>query len=176
MVGERSIENISRSVALNRRGVLGGIVTVISVGVAGCMGDESREEIGASLEAPTSYLEDAGTGFDELQTNLDNEDWESCLTSVDPIRDDLSAAEQDATDAQSLAEEEGQIDRATQDIQWPPNEEDQADLGFNQTVYFGLDDMSTAPSELRDQYEGMTVATNAQMFESPSIENDSLRV
>lgn len=97
---------------MKRRAFLGSAGLAISVGVAGCAGDESREEIGDSLESTVAHLEAAGEGFDELETHLDNEDWGSCLSSIDPIREDLSAAEEDASEARSLADEEGHSDQA----------------------------------------------------------------
>lgn len=112
MVGERSVPNPVRTVAMSRRVFLGGVGASISTGVAGCLGDDSRGEVVESLEATTAHLEDAGTSFDELGPHLDNEDWESCLSSVGPIREDLSAAEEDANEARSLAEEEGHSDLA----------------------------------------------------------------
>ncbi|WP_430505731.1 carboxypeptidase regulatory-like domain-containing protein [Haloparvum sp. PAK95] len=62
------------------------------------------------------------------------------------------------------------------EVQWPSGADDRADLGWNRTVYFGLFDMSTAPKEVRDRFDGMTVTTNAQTFSPPRIENGSLRV
>ncbi len=84
----------------------------IAVVLAGCSGDDSLGEAQASLDQAGEHLEDAGRGFDELQQHLESEDWESCLDSTDPIRDDLVAAEEDASDAQQLAEGGGHENRA----------------------------------------------------------------
>lgn len=84
----------------------------MTTGLAGCMGDESLEETQEALDQMGAHLEESGQKFEELQQHLDSEDWEGCLGGVDPIREDLSAAEEDATDAQQLAEEGGHDQRA----------------------------------------------------------------
>lgn len=94
-----------------RREVLRALAAVtgagLTTGLAGCMGDGSLEETQGALDRMGQNLEAAGQKFDELQQHLESEDWESCLGSVDPIREDLTAAEENATEAQQLAEEGG---------------------------------------------------------------------
>jgi|GEM_PF-4917638 len=62
------------------------------------------------------------------------------------------------------------------DVQWPSGRNDRADRGWNKTVYFGLFDMGTAPADLKDNFAGMTVTTNAQTFAPPRVVNDTLKV
>lgn len=62
------------------------------------------------------------------------------------------------------------------DVQWPTERSDRADMGFNQTVYVGVFDLATVPSEVRTRLSGMSVTTNAQTFSIPTVKNDSLRI
>lgn len=100
----------------DRRGFIRALAVLtgagVTTGLAGCMGDESLEETQEALDQMGGHLEAAGQKFEELQVHLDSEDWESCLSGVDPIREDLSAAEEDANEAQQLADEGGHDQRA----------------------------------------------------------------
>lgn len=99
-----------------RRQVIRALGAVIGVGLptgmAGCMGDDSLRETQDALDQMGVHLEEAGQKFAELQQHLDSEDWESCLSSVDPVREDLTAAQEAGAEAQQLAEEGGHDQRA----------------------------------------------------------------
>jgi PGF-CTERM protein len=62
------------------------------------------------------------------------------------------------------------------EVTWPTGSNDEADLGWQNTVYFGLYDLSNVPSETRSQLGGMTVTTNAQTFMLPRVREDSLEI
>lgn len=66
--------------------------------------------------------------------------------------------------------------RSPSDVTWPSGADDRADMGWNETVYFGLFDMGTAPPTVRESLDGMTVTTNAQTFATPRVTNNSLQV
>ncbi|MFP4627070.1 MAG: carboxypeptidase regulatory-like domain-containing protein [Natronomonas sp.] len=66
--------------------------------------------------------------------------------------------------------------RSPSEVQWPSKADDDATIGWNQTVYFGLFDLATAPPDVRDNLNGMTVTTNAQTFAPPRVEDDALKV
>ena len=61
-------------------------------------------------------------------------------------------------------------------VVWPTGSDDKADLGWNETVYFGIFDMSNVPSEVAGDAENMTIATNAQTFSRPQITDQGLKV
>lgn len=61
-------------------------------------------------------------------------------------------------------------------ISWPSGNKDKADLGWNNTVYFGLFDMANVPSEVAGNVENMTIATNAQTFSRPQVTDNGLKV
>lgn len=94
------------------RAVLTGTGAALTAGIAGCLGNESLGETQEELDQMGENLDAAGQKFQELQQALENEEWESCLASVDPVREDLTAAEENATEAQQLAEEGGHDQRA----------------------------------------------------------------
>lgn len=102
----------NRTRSLNRRAYLGSVGGALSVALAGCLGDGSQQEVNDSLEATVGHLEDAGEGFDEFGPHIDNEEYDQCLATADPVREDLSAAEKNASEAQSVAEENGHSDLA----------------------------------------------------------------
>jgi protocatechuate 3,4-dioxygenase beta subunit len=62
------------------------------------------------------------------------------------------------------------------DVQWTTGQTDRATDGFNQTVYVGVFDLSTAPAEVRSNLDGISVTTNAQRFSTPRLVDGSLRV
>lgn len=64
----------------------------------------------------------------------------------------------------------------TDNVDWPSGAADNADLGWNQTVQFGLFNLSTLPPNIRDNLAGMTVTTNAQTFGLPKFSGQSLRI
>lgn len=66
--------------------------------------------------------------------------------------------------------------RSPSEVQWPSKADDDATIGWNQTVYFGLFDLATAPPDVRENLDGMTVTTNAQTFAPPRVEDDALKV
>ncbi|WP_161605586.1 carboxypeptidase regulatory-like domain-containing protein [Natrialba chahannaoensis] len=61
-------------------------------------------------------------------------------------------------------------------IEWPEGEDDQAEFGWNQTVYFGLFDFSNVPNDVAAHLDGMTITTNAQTFSRPEMTDDSLEI
>ncbi len=62
------------------------------------------------------------------------------------------------------------------DVTWPSGSADDADDGFNQTVYVGVFDLSTVPASTRSTLRGVSVTTNAQRYSTPTVVNDTLRV
>jgi PGF-pre-PGF domain-containing protein/PGF-CTERM protein len=68
------------------------------------------------------------------------------------------------------------MDKSPADINWPSGAKDRADLGWNRTVYFGLFDLATAPPQIRQNLQGVTVTTNGQTFSPPEVDGDSLEV
>ena len=146
MTDKSPSKRFARPGSLHRRAFLGSLGGAMSVGIAGCLGDDSREETTDSLEASITSLEAAGGGFDELQSSLENEDWEQCLGSVDPVRDDLSNAEEEARKAQSLAEENGH-----------------SDLADGATAALNLIDVLY---DMTDEIEALCTAASAEDFEA----------
>ncbi len=61
-------------------------------------------------------------------------------------------------------------------VRWTTGQNDRASDGFNQTVYVGVFDLSTAPAEVRSNLNGISVTTNAQRFSTPRLVDGSLRV
>lgn len=61
-------------------------------------------------------------------------------------------------------------------VSWPTGSDDKADRGWNNTVYFGVFDMSNVPSEVAGDAENMTIATNAQAFSRPQLTDAGLKV
>jgi hypothetical protein len=59
--------------------------------------------------------------------------------------------------------------RSPDQIAWPTGVKDKADLGWNNTVYLTLFDMSNVPEGVYGNLEGMTVTTNAQTFSRPRL-------
>jgi hypothetical protein len=68
------------------------------------------------------------------------------------------------------------INKDPSDVSWPTGRDDRAVDGRNQTVYFGVFDLSNLPASARNNLNGMSVTTNAQRFSTPSVVNQSLRV
>ena len=61
-------------------------------------------------------------------------------------------------------------------VSWPTGQNDKADLGWNNTVYFGVFDMSNVPAEVAGDAENMTISTNAQTFSKPQLTDQGLKV
>jgi PGF-CTERM protein len=59
---------------------------------------------------------------------------------------------------------------------WVSGRNDRADVGRNETVYFGVADLSNVPASARSNLKGMSVTTNAQKFTVPKVVNNSLRI
>ncbi len=68
------------------------------------------------------------------------------------------------------------INKDPSEVSWPTGRDDRATAGRNQTVYFGIFDLSNMPDSVRNNLNGMSVTTNAQRFSTPSVVNQSLRV
>lgn len=58
------------------------------------------------------------------------------------------------------------------DFTWPDNVT--ADDGRDKVVYFGMFELSSMPSDRRENFKGMSVTTNAQTFSSPTYQNETL--
>lgn len=105
--------------------------------------------------------------------------WTATQNDTNPAATDISVRTQ-AVDMQGIDSRSLPVGplmtRRPSDVQWPSGRNDRADLGWNKTVYFGLFDMATAPASVRNNFEGMTVTTNAQAFAPPRMVNDTLRV
>lgn len=143
---------------MQRRRVLRSIGCIAGTGIAtslaGCTGNESLEETQAAVDQAFMNLEAAGQGFNSLQQNLENEEWESCLSNTEPVREDLSAAETNATEAQELASENGHTDH-----------EEVASLILEQIGI--LNDMT-------DEIEGICQAASNENFEEVNQRLDTL--
>ncbi len=68
------------------------------------------------------------------------------------------------------------VEQSPQEVDWPTGQNDKADIGWSNAVYFGLMDLSAAPPDVRKNLDGMTISTNAQAFTRPQVKNDTLRV
>jgi len=62
--------------------------------------------------------------------------------------------------------------KSPDDFQWPENQQAGADR--DQAVYFALADLSTLPPGAENNFVGMSVTTNAQVFDSPTFRNGTL--
>ncbi len=63
-------------------------------------------------------------------------------------------------------------------VDWPTSTDDQAEesLDWENTVYLGLFDLSTLPSEQANLLGNMTVTTNAQAFTVPQVQEGELEI
>lgn len=68
------------------------------------------------------------------------------------------------------------IEQNPSQINWPTGRDAGADVGVDNTVYFGLYNLSTIPGPVKDNLKGISTTTNAQAFAPPTFENDTLRV
>ncbi|MFB6301230.1 MAG: hypothetical protein ABEH65_13335 [Halobacteriales archaeon] len=86
--------------------------TALLGALVGCSGEDSIEEIGSNIEEANGRLEDIDPKLEADGTAIENEEWDTCFSEAESIRDDLSAARGSTDEALSIAEEEGHEDHA----------------------------------------------------------------
>lgn len=70
----------------------------------------------------------------------------------------------------------GLIPRDYEGIDWPTGADDKASVGWENTVHFGLFDLSNVPGSVARNMNNMTIATNAQAFSRPQVTDDGLKI
>ena len=130
--------------------------------------DETRFEITLSVEdfAPNSLL----WGAKDLEWSTETNATDSNVTDVTIETNPVNLQ---AIDPGSMPI--GLVDDYS-DIDWPSGANDQATEGYNQSVFFGLFDLSNVPGGFADELNGMTVTTNAQVFSRPQMTDSGLEV
>lgn len=91
----------------SRRHILiaGGAATVGTL--AGCLDDDTIEEMEAAGDQAGQHIDDAEASLDAAFERHDAEDYEGCVEETTGIEDDIAAAREEAQTALELAEEVG---------------------------------------------------------------------
>jgi len=110
---------------------------------------------------------------------LDDAEWETTDNATTDNATDITITGTPATLQANITQETPVGPMLFEDpanVKWPSGQTDRAEIGFNQTVYVGVFDLSTAPSQVKSNLNGISVTTNAQRFSTPRLVDGSLRV